>query len=113
VPRNKTAIRRIATIQHASASDSLNRSLDHPRDNSGTEPAAARRNRDVQARNRLAEAARKRGRNDPCEAFDELPRQLNAQAGGATTAEKLRGTKVCVPTPGRLLGAGGGRPLQL
>jgi len=43
---------------------------------------------------------------------------------GATTAEKLRGTKVWVPTPGRLrpapdqrpgwmLGAGGGRPLLL
>jgi len=32
---------------------------------------------------------------------------------GAITAEKLRGTKVWVPTPGRLglvLGAGGGRP---
>jgi len=43
---------------------------------------------------------------------------------GATTAEMLRGTKVWVPTPGRLrpapgqkpgwvLGAGGGRPLPL
>ena len=38
---------------------------------------------------------------------------------GATTAEKLRGTKVWVPTPGRLpeaglgVGAGGGRPLRL
>ena len=39
---------------------------------------------------------------------------------GATTAEKLRGTKVWVPTPGRArpeaglrMGAGGGRPLPL
>jgi len=31
---------------------------------------------------------------------------------GATTAEKLRGTKVWVPTPGRF-GAGGDRPLLL
>ena len=49
-------------------------------------------------------------------------RRASAECRGATTAEKLRGTKVWVPTPGRLrpapgqrpgwvLGAGGGRPL--
>jgi len=31
----------------------------------------------------------------------------------ATTAEKLRGTKVWAPTPGRVLGAGRGHPLPL
>jgi len=32
---------------------------------------------------------------------------------GETTAEKLRGTKVWVPTPGWVLGTGRGRPLPL